>query len=370
MTPASDANPQADGTVTAGTSTEYSLGDHIHPLNTSTNTLNSDTASGAVGTSVNYARSGHSHPINISSDLPLQDSTGSVGTSNQYTRSNHQHPINVETNSSNIAIVDGVGHNGTLSYYARHDHVHPQQLTYDGNVTATKFIKTGGTSNDILLADGSTKQQTIQGKLYQVVEQPLFIKLCTFIAYNSSTDNSIEFQVNTRSVFGQIQFNQHWSNGSGISTYQYKFTPSLVTSLSSAWLIYFDIGVFQGQITNILTTDRQTDLPTGYSTNYSQGLRIGRSAAGCGLTIGLSNEGGSANRGLRISADGNTLSFNGSVIAGTGAQSGASNGSVNYSADNPILLGANSVDTNGGFYSDGPKVYWRAKPVTLGAVLP
>ncbi|KAA6365856.1 MAG: hypothetical protein EZS28_038618 [Streblomastix strix] len=89
-----------------------------------------------------------------------------------------------------------------------------------------------------------------------------------------------------------------------------------------------------------------------------------------GLTIGLSNESGSANRGLRISADGNTLSFNGSVIAGTGATSGASNCSVNYSAGNPILWGLNSVDTNVGFYSDGPKVYWRAKPVTLGAVPP
>ncbi|KAA6378384.1 MAG: hypothetical protein EZS28_026088, partial [Streblomastix strix] len=76
------------------------------------------------------------------------------------------------------------------------------------------------------------------------------------------------------------------------------------------------------------------------------------------------------NRGLMISADGNTLSFNGSIIAGTGATSGASNGSVNYSAGNPILWGVNSVDTNGGFYSDGPKIYWRAKPVTLGAVPP
>ncbi|KAA6391502.1 MAG: hypothetical protein EZS28_012970 [Streblomastix strix] len=77
-----------------------------------------------------------------------------------------------------------------------------------------------------------------------------------------------------------------------------------------------------------------------------------------------------ANKGLIISADGNTLSFNGSVIAGTGATSGASNGSVNYSAGNPILWGLNSVDTNGGFYSDGPKVYWRAKPIALGAVPP
>ncbi|KAA6374750.1 MAG: hypothetical protein EZS28_029722 [Streblomastix strix] len=136
--------------------------------------------------------------------------------------------------------------------------------------------------------------------------------------------------------------------------------------------------------------------------NQSQGLRISRSEAGCGiylgtgqqingtvqnqwqivsqpsnfeqnplgLTIGLSSESGAANRGLRISADGNTLSFNGSVIAGTGATNGAINGSINYSAGNAILWGVNSVGTEGGFYSDGPKIYWRAKSVTLGAVPP
>ncbi|KAA6374247.1 MAG: hypothetical protein EZS28_030225 [Streblomastix strix] len=104
--------------------------------------------------------------------------------------------------------------------------------------------------------------------------------------------------------------------------------------------------------------------------NYSQGLRISRSGAGCGLTIGLSSESGSANRGLRISADGNSLTFNGSVIAGTGATNGASNGSVNYSAGNPILWGLNSVDTNGGFYSNGNNVYWRAHPLTMGSVPP
>ncbi|KAA6357916.1 MAG: hypothetical protein EZS28_046557 [Streblomastix strix] len=89
-----------------------------------------------------------------------------------------------------------------------------------------------------------------------------------------------------------------------------------------------------------------------------------------GFVIVKAGEQMTANRGLMISADGNTLTFNGSVIAGTGASTGASNGSVNYSAGNPILWGLNSVDTNGGFYSDGPKVYWRAKPVTLGAVPP
>ncbi|KAA6373032.1 MAG: hypothetical protein EZS28_031442 [Streblomastix strix] len=135
------------------------------------------------------------------------------------------------------------------------------------------------------------------------------------------------------------------------------------------------------------------------SNDYTEGIRIARSSngncsgiyLGCNpnstsgtmegqwnivnapdgqLLIGVNTQIGQPNQGLVISADGQTLSFNGSVIAGTGAQSGSSNGSVNYSAGNPILWGVNSVDTNGGFYSDGPKVYWRAKPVTLGAVPP
>ncbi|KAA6328250.1 MAG: hypothetical protein EZS28_053737 [Streblomastix strix] len=77
-----------------------------------------------------------------------------------------------------------------------------------------------------------------------------------------------------------------------------------------------------------------------------------------------------ANRGLAISADGNTLSFNGSIIAGTGAQNGAASGSVIYSAGNPILWGLNSVDTNGGFYSNGNNVFWRAHLLTMGSVPP
>ncbi|KAA6377376.1 MAG: hypothetical protein EZS28_027097, partial [Streblomastix strix] len=196
MTPASDANPQSDGTVTAGTSAEYSRGDHIHPLNISTSVPISDTADGAVGTSVNYARSDHSHPINISSTIPLQDNDlGSVGTANSYARSDHQHTINVETNASNIPTVNGVGNNGSSTYYSRHDHVHPQQLTYDGNVTATKFIKTGGLASEVLCANGDTT--TIDSKLSRTYNSGTggYIRLCVFPAANSTGAPYIQFQV-------------------------------------------------------------------------------------------------------------------------------------------------------------------------------
>ncbi|KAA6390658.1 MAG: hypothetical protein EZS28_013816 [Streblomastix strix] len=306
MTPASDANPLSDGTVTAGTSAEYSRGDHIHPLNISTSVPISDTADGTVGTSVNYARADHSHPINISSTTPLQDSTGSVGTANSYARSDHQHPINVETNASNIPTVDGVGINGISTFYARHDHVHPQQLTYDGNVTATKFIKSGGTNQQILLADGNIKAITD------------FNTSIAPSAYQIDPADGIRI---ARSI-----------NNNNCGIYLGCDPNSQTGTLSDQWNI----------------------------ANSSDGQ----------FRIGLGSQIVQANKGLIMSADGNTLSFNGSVIAGTGASTGASNGSVNYSAGNPILWGLNSMDTNGGFYSDGPKVYWRAKPVTLGAVPP
>ncbi|KAA6367247.1 MAG: hypothetical protein EZS28_037226 [Streblomastix strix] len=311
VTPACYATPLSDDTATAGISTEYSRGDHVHSLNITTTIPPSDSASGSVGTTNYYARNDHSHPLNITTSIPPQDNvSGSVGTANYYARSDHSHPINVETNASNIPIVNGVGANGSSAFYARQDHVHPQQLTYDGNVTATKFIKTGGTSNDILLADGSTKQSIIK-------------------------NNSIEFQVDTR-----------------------------ITSLSSAWIIYFGNGIDRyGELWFRIDyfSYNTTDLPTGYSS-----LRISRSGAGCGL----SSESGAANRGLHISADGNTLSFNGSVIAGVGATNEATNGSVQYSAGNPIQWVVNSTGTEGGFYSNGTNICWRARPVTLGSVPP
>lgn len=54
-----------------------------------------------------------------------------------------------------------------------------------------------------------------------------------------------------------------------------------------------------------------------------------------------------------ISADGNTQSFNWSIIAGIGTIDCASSGSVNYSAGNPIFRGINCVDTIGRFYNNG-----------------
>ncbi|KAA6362082.1 MAG: hypothetical protein EZS28_042391, partial [Streblomastix strix] len=274
-----------------------------------------DTSVGIVGQASSYARSDHQHPIQTVNTIPNNDSAdGSYGTVDSYARNDHSHPINVQTNASIVPIVNGVGNNGTSAYYSRHDHIHPQQLTYDGNVTATKFIQTGGSNQQILLADGTNKAITdfstsVTPRAYQI--DPVDDINTTYVP----------------DLFYQIKWNLRIQNG-----YTIRFDATQLGTLSDQW--------------NIAVTEAGE------------------------FRIGLGSQVIQANKGLIISADGNTLSFNGSVIAGTGATTGASNGSVNYSAGNSILWGVNSVDTNGGFYSDGPKIYWRAKPVTLGAVPP
>ncbi|KAA6383796.1 MAG: hypothetical protein EZS28_020676 [Streblomastix strix] len=145
VTPASDvilSNSIVNGS--SGVSTEYSRGDNQHPLQVSTVLPAKDTATGEEGVANTYARSDHTHHVNLSSDISLKDTgTGTAGSANVYASATHQHPLNVDPSSVNVPLVNATATaNGTSDYYSRNDHVHPQQLTYDGNITATKFIKT------------------------------------------------------------------------------------------------------------------------------------------------------------------------------------------------------------------------------------
>ncbi|KAA6393158.1 MAG: hypothetical protein EZS28_011313 [Streblomastix strix] len=567
VTPASDVIPSnsiVNGS--AGVSTEYSRGDHQHPLQVSTVLPAKDTAVGEEGVANTYARSDHTHHVNLGNSVPKKDTgTGTGGTSNVYSSATHQHPLNIDPSSVNVPLVNATAAaNGTSDYYSRNDHVHPQQLTYDGNITATKFIKTGGLATEILCANGDTT--TIDSKLSRTCNSSGggWIRLCVFPGGSSVGNPFIEFKVYSQynavqtirlvpyytvngnnNIFGVFTVptklstnylidagvNQlfHTHTGSGTSAIYSAYvriestnsitivvsdqstyytnriteilTQDVVTTVSSATQIPITYDLGNGGIINnmlqvnpsgrsyttynngirignysnqsalylgcdttainttkagqweISKTDdnaltvnpsslRQADHSVGLSINsdssiikfngnelvnvgtdqtitgrktfggttldsiqlnpsnvsYGEGIRISNSpnynvsAIYLGISTSTSGEiegqwtiikrnagelyicrtadQNTDNRGLMISADGNTLSFNGSVIAGTGASTGASNGSVNYSAGNPILWGVNSADTNGGFYSDGPKVYWRAKPITLGAVPP
>ncbi|KAA6369165.1 MAG: hypothetical protein EZS28_035308 [Streblomastix strix] len=183
VTPASDNTPSVDsGQGVAGIQTNYARGDHQHPLQISTVLPSKDTATGEVGEATTYARSDHTHHVNLSNDVPLKDTgTGTGGTSNIYASATHQHQLNVDPTTANVPLVNATAAaNGTSDFYSRNDNVHPQQLTYDGNITATKFIKTGGLATEILCANGDTT--TIDAKLSRTYTGSGWIRLCVFPA--------------------------------------------------------------------------------------------------------------------------------------------------------------------------------------------
>ncbi|KAA6365830.1 MAG: hypothetical protein EZS28_038643, partial [Streblomastix strix] len=198
VTPASDMQPgNSIVNGSAGVSTEYSRGDHQHPLQVSTVLPAKDTATGEVGEANTYARSDHTHHVNLSNDIPLKDTaTGTAGTSNIYASATHQHPLNDDPSSVNVPSVKATAAaNGTSDYYSRNDHVHPQQLTYDGNITATKFIKTGGLPTEVLCANGDAT--TIDNKLSRTYNSSGggWIRLCVFPAGASVGNPFIEFKI-------------------------------------------------------------------------------------------------------------------------------------------------------------------------------
>ncbi|KAA6390432.1 MAG: hypothetical protein EZS28_014041 [Streblomastix strix] len=92
------------------------------------------------------------HALQVSDDVPKRvNGTDAIGTSTTYSRDDHQHILNkdvtvankpVQDTGSGVKVNASTASNGTSDYYRRNDHVHPQQLTYDGNVTVTNFIKT------------------------------------------------------------------------------------------------------------------------------------------------------------------------------------------------------------------------------------
>ncbi|KAA6378924.1 MAG: hypothetical protein EZS28_025548 [Streblomastix strix] len=268
VTPASDAVPNVDsGAGVAGISTEYSRGDHQHPLQVSTVLPAKDTAVGEEGTANTYARSDHTHHVNLGNSVPKKDTeTGTGGTSNVYSSATHQHPLNIDPTVANVPLVNATAAaNGTSDFYSRNDHVHPQQLTYDGNITATKFIKTGGLATEILCANGDTT--SIDAKLSRTYNSGAggWIRLCVFPAGASVGNPFIEFKV----------YNQY----NAVQTI--RLVPYYTVNGINTWLV----GTPGGDFLNPL-----------------------------GFVIVKAGEQMTANRGLMISADGNTLTFNGRVL--------------------------------------------------------
>ncbi|KAA6394649.1 MAG: hypothetical protein EZS28_009822 [Streblomastix strix] len=103
-------------------------------------------------------------------------------------------PDQVTPASDELPIVNGTASAGISTSYSRGDHIHPQQLTYDGNVSTTKFIKSGGTATEILLANGDTT--TFDSKLSRSYSCGAggYIRLCVFPIETSTGAPYIQFQ--------------------------------------------------------------------------------------------------------------------------------------------------------------------------------
>ncbi|KAA6355577.1 MAG: hypothetical protein EZS28_048896, partial [Streblomastix strix] len=325
--------------------------------------------------------------------------TGTGGTSNVYSSATHQHPLNIDPTTANVPLVNATAAaNGTSDYYCRNDHVHPQQLTYDGNVTATKFIKTGGTVNDILLANGDTKViSDIAGDGF-VAKTGKTLQSVQGVLRHSGDDEESEDDEDY--VTRGYLYNQYVSKASpdtitaGTPLYINYRGSSLSTQYPNSKLVQkyvLNAGSstsFAGVTCGVIQINPMTN-------NFDDGLRIARqvestgSAAiqlGCsrttnigqiagqwaihtspsnhvnnplGFKITLASDSGDNTRGLQISADGNTLSFNGTVIAGTGATNGGDS-SVTYSQGKAVQWGINSSQS-GGLYASGQNLYWNAR---------
>ncbi|KAA6392989.1 MAG: hypothetical protein EZS28_011483 [Streblomastix strix] len=262
-------------------------------------------------------------------------------------------PDQVTPASDELPIVNGTASAGISTSYSRGDHVHPQQLSYDGNVTATKFIKTGGTATEILLANGDTT--TIDSKISRTYSSGSggYIRLCVFPIGTSIGSPYIQFQVtcNTNSMqtidllpqytvngiidlYGKITAPQYVQTNYniyyGVDQLLHTHTGSYSSAVFTAWIhmmsgsggvtvtVSKQSTYFPQRVTEILTQDivssisgTQTQIPMSYSqgnggilsnmiqvnptkrnyTAYSNGIRIGNNSGDStsSLYLGCSN---------------------------------------------------------------------------------
>ncbi|KAA6390325.1 MAG: hypothetical protein EZS28_014149 [Streblomastix strix] len=365
VTPASDNTPSVDsGQGVAGIQTDYARGDHQHPLQVSTVLPSKDTATGEVGEATTYTRSDHTHHVNLSSDTPLKDTgTGTAGTSSVYSSATHQHPLNVDPSSVNVPLVNATAAaNGTSDYYSRNDHVHPQQLNYDGNITATKFIKTGGTANDVLLADGSTKQSSIASKTFTVIDAE---------QYQPQGQGLDRYNLINIGLMAKVQIKHGY----------------YILMMEQIDMENYEVGAFQGNITNILTTDGQTQLPEDYSViqqlfpnqfntvmqinpiingTFNEGIRISRNPANLWSNIQFgadpnSDTGYIDNQWLIGSTGNNTVNPLGFIIVKAGQEGQSSGLQINQYGNvlyfyGQFTSGNIQVNPNGEAYNEGIRI--------------
>lgn len=169
----SSSTPQMDGTASAGSSIDYSRGDHRHPTDTSRASATdlSDavlTLRGEIG-QVDNDLNVLSSRVYFSSMAPSMDGTASAGQSDAQARADHTHPHDsakadkdafdtlkarvdgmsgAANPSDTTPLMDGLGSPGTGGNYSRGDHRHPSDTT--------KLTKSGDHMTGFLIQDKLT----------------------------------------------------------------------------------------------------------------------------------------------------------------------------------------------------------------------
>ncbi|KAA6393243.1 MAG: hypothetical protein EZS28_011229 [Streblomastix strix] len=172
--------------------------------------------------------------------VPKRDTgTGTAGTANVYASATHQHPLNVDPTTANVTLVNATAAaNGSSDYYCGSDDVHPQQLTYVGNVTETKFIKSEQLATEVLCANGDTT--TLDKKLSRTYSGIGQVRLCVFPAGAGVDSPFIESKVySSYNAVQIIRFQPNYTVN-GINTAYGIFTAP--TKISIGWL-HYDSGV-------------------------------------------------------------------------------------------------------------------------------
>ena len=196
----SDDTPESPGTASAGTGTEASRSDHVHP---------SDAPA----------------PSNAN---PLSPGTASQGTSSRYSRQDHIHPTqSVPQPGTATPLVEGTAIVGTSTKYSREDHVHPAPtLPYHVNSSVGsnyENIATGLTSDTIL---GITIRGTVSSN---TIERTLIRRLGAI-------------QDDTRIVLGLSGFNNAVLLKASGTNLQMRVPNSTVTNVSTE-VVELGIGV-------------------------------------------------------------------------------------------------------------------------------
>ncbi|KAA6378104.1 MAG: hypothetical protein EZS28_026368 [Streblomastix strix] len=127
-------------------------------------------------------------------------------------------PNQITSASDEQPIVNGTASAGISTSYNRGNHIHAQQLIYDGNITATKFIKSGLLTTQVQRANGETinglvditTDQTIAGietlnNTFQIIPTGADYNKGIRIAKATNGSCKIFFGVDQSQYSGQIE---------------------------------------------------------------------------------------------------------------------------------------------------------------------